>query len=490
MRWIDESASRQRSSLGIPGRLTGCTPVGLRRGQAARWRALANLLERPYWRRVWIVQEVVLAEKLRLQCGHDEARWAGLANLLDPRGRQRVFEPRAAEQTIESVRSGLRRTHQLRGCRLQEVLEATRNSLCTDPRDRVYGLLGIADDVDGGRLEVDYSGEPNVDAMLRGLWKYSVECNRPESVVQSCQHLGTRFLRDQPADKDLMMRTVSAQPRQLYRIEGHRVGTIIYLGQPWRSRAEWDRWQVTLKELCGHWTPSRIEAQYDMLSNATTAIFSNDDHNRLGLVRRKAFAHLFEQDDKMGAQSYILPRFKQHEGSADGKTIPQESFENGKPSSRFGKGFGDWDTATSWRLARRNVAVIVASNGQMGLVPGRVDAAGVRVGDSLCQFRDSDVTAVFRLHTSEATPRKNPNPSNKPVLVGKAILVKRPGGENAWDEKLQLSYGRLDERYALRETIARRKAWPQIFDDGKDPEEDTLTCFDITGKGLIWLTSW
>ncbi|KAK8008038.1 HET-domain-containing protein [Apiospora marii] len=469
----------------------------------ARWRALANLLERPYWRRVWIVQEVVLAEKLRLQCGHDEARWEGLTNLLDPRGRKQIFEPRAVKKTIESVRSslpahihGLRRTHQLRGCRLQEVLEATRNSLYTDPRDRIYGLLGIADDVGDGRFEVDYSGEPNIEAMLRGLWKYSVECNKPELVVQSCQHLGTRFLSDQPTDKDLMMRTVSSQPRPLYQVEGHRVGSIIYLGQPWKCRAELDRWQVAMGELCQRWTPSRMESQFGMLSKATAIFFLEDHYSKLGLVRRKAFAHLFEQDDEeTGAQPYMQPVVEQPKISAGGKTMPQESAENEPFSSSIGKSFGDWDTGISWRLARRNVAVMIASNGQMGLVPGRVGAAGVRVGDSLCQFRDSDVTAVFRhmpddLITSEATPKTDPNTRSKPVLVGKAILAKRPDGEKEWDEKIQLDYSRLDERYALRETRPRRKAWPQIFDDGEDPEEDTLACFDITGKGLIWLTSW
>ncbi|KAK7985799.1 hypothetical protein PG988_003421 [Apiospora saccharicola] len=463
MRWIDESASRHRSSLGVPGRLTdyAATPASLPRSQVARWRALANLLERPYWRRVWIVQEIVLAEKLRLQCGLDEARWEGLTNLLDPRGRKRVFEPRAAKRSIESVRGSLparihslRHSHQVRGCRLQEVLEATRGSLCTDPRDRVYGLLGIADDVGDGRFEVDYSGEPNIDAMLRGLWKYSVECNRPELVVQSCQYLGTRFLHDQATDKDMMLRTVSSQPHLRYQIQGHRVGNVIYLGQPWRTSTEWDNWQAVIGALCERWTPSRMEAQYDMLSKATTTFFSDDHYRRLGLVRRKAFAHLFEQDDEAGPQLHLHPIVEQPEGFAGGKMIPDESMENERFTSSIGEAFGDWDVGKSSRLSRRNVAVMIASNGQMGLVPGRVGVAGVRVGDSLCQFRDSDVTAVFRYmpncpSASSYPPNARPTPRDRPVLVGKAILAKRPNGEKERDERLGLSYSSLDERYAL-----------------------------------------
>ncbi|KAL5118209.1 hypothetical protein ACEQ8H_003881 [Pleosporales sp. CAS-2024a] len=36
---------------------------------------LAQLLDRPWWRRVWIVQEVVLARKAVVMCGPDEAAW-------------------------------------------------------------------------------------------------------------------------------------------------------------------------------------------------------------------------------------------------------------------------------------------------------------------------------------------------------------------------------------------------------------------------------
>ncbi|KAK8062031.1 hypothetical protein PG994_008397 [Apiospora phragmitis] len=109
MRWIDESASRHRSRFGVPGCLADyASPEDVRRSQTRRWRALLSLLERPYWRRVWIVQEIVLAKNLRLQCGGDESRWEGLVHLLDGQGRdERVFQPRAAKATIRLVRSGL-----------------------------------------------------------------------------------------------------------------------------------------------------------------------------------------------------------------------------------------------------------------------------------------------------------------------------------------------------------------------------------------------
>lgn len=49
---------------------------------------ISDLLDRPWWKRVWIVQEAVLAKKLRIMCSEDEASWGGFekyARSLDTR---------------------------------------------------------------------------------------------------------------------------------------------------------------------------------------------------------------------------------------------------------------------------------------------------------------------------------------------------------------------------------------------------------------------
>ncbi|KAK8043337.1 HET-domain-containing protein [Apiospora rasikravindrae] len=504
MSWIDELASRHRSSLGVPGRLSDSTPERCRRSQTRRWKALRSLLERPYWRRVWIVQEIVLAEKLRLQCGEDESRWEGLVHLLEPRGRKRIFEPRASRDTIGLIRDSLpariqslRRVYRLRGCRLQEVLEATRDSLYTDPRDRVYGLLGIADDVGDGRFEVDYSGEANIETMLRGLWKYSVECNKPETVVQSCQYLG-QFLDSRDDEKVLMMRITSSQPRQLYNIKGRAVGRIAYLGQPWKTGAEWDKWEIAVGAMHDRFTSTGVGSRYDRFLRATHEFLVSTEYRRLGLVRRKAFSHLFDGSEELDAQPQ-----KQNELITDkdahksgGKTDSQASSENEGFGPTARGNFGSWTENAIARLIDLNVVAFIASNGQMGLVPGNVGAAGVRVGDELCQFRDSDVTAVFRRVASrhpndpEAKSETSPIPGRKPVLVGKGILAKRLNGEGDVDNKVQIRYSRLDDRYALGEAATLDNGWSLGGGTGKATTDDLVTSFDVTGKGLIWLTSW
>lgn len=43
---------------------------------------LAQLLDRQWWRRVWIVQELVLAKNAVIMCGPDEVTWDAIKKRL------------------------------------------------------------------------------------------------------------------------------------------------------------------------------------------------------------------------------------------------------------------------------------------------------------------------------------------------------------------------------------------------------------------------
>ena len=46
--------------------------------------ACHRVLDRSYWRRTWVVQEIVAARSLLIPCGPDRSSWAALEKLLDP----------------------------------------------------------------------------------------------------------------------------------------------------------------------------------------------------------------------------------------------------------------------------------------------------------------------------------------------------------------------------------------------------------------------
>lgn len=149
--------------------------------------------ERPYWRRLWIVQEVVLARKAVVACGSGEGvvvdwddvrdalqlfEWMTLYLDIDPEYR-RVYEllgdiiPSVMhlEEATNAHRRSLRQGQD--GMRLMEVLLFTdfadgedKAIQATDPRDRIYGLLGLIRESDSKKIPVDYSDKTTVSTVL------------------------------------------------------------------------------------------------------------------------------------------------------------------------------------------------------------------------------------------------------------------------------------------------------------------------------------
>jgi hypothetical protein len=113
--------------------------------------AFFALCERGYWSRLWVVQEIVLARELMVRCGPDEATWTAFSRALQ------------GYEYYDRIKSSLpylfdrQRNDRYYECRLLNLLEACQTSKCADPRDKVYGLLGLANDCGEDELVVDYS---------------------------------------------------------------------------------------------------------------------------------------------------------------------------------------------------------------------------------------------------------------------------------------------------------------------------------------------
>jgi hypothetical protein len=93
-------------------------------------RVLLDFMERPYFRRAWVVQEVKLAQRALMMCGTDTVHWDEFRALLNHAQFVRIFSDKIAwarENPISLIR----------------LLLATRGLSCADPRDRLYSLLGL-----------------------------------------------------------------------------------------------------------------------------------------------------------------------------------------------------------------------------------------------------------------------------------------------------------------------------------------------------------
>lgn len=109
---------------------------------------LAILCESDYWQRLWIVQEVQMAARINVYCGSYWTSW--------PLFIQAVEECTALER---SVPLRLERHRERQSETLQQLsilLDYYQHALCEDPRDKIFGLAGLATDIDD-KTFVDYS---------------------------------------------------------------------------------------------------------------------------------------------------------------------------------------------------------------------------------------------------------------------------------------------------------------------------------------------
>lgn len=158
----------------------------------ARWRSVGNLFARPWFSRIWIIQEFVLAREAVLLCGTRPYRWQHVVAGLYPFGGENpLFHSTALSGSNVGVMAFycicvlrqhrlLRRTEwgrafsarvgetghlwrKFRRLRLIDLLHYFRISSATVDKDRYFALLSVADDVQGEeedgkpRLELSYT---------------------------------------------------------------------------------------------------------------------------------------------------------------------------------------------------------------------------------------------------------------------------------------------------------------------------------------------
>lgn len=125
------------------------------------WNAIMSLIDRPWFERVWVIQEKWMAQRACFVCGN--RRW-------DPEVLHAVtvssamfdvlrldMDPHELSNLISRI-SSIMSLHN-RPSRLLSLLVLSRRFLATDLRDKVFAILGLADEIgyDKTILKPDYS---------------------------------------------------------------------------------------------------------------------------------------------------------------------------------------------------------------------------------------------------------------------------------------------------------------------------------------------
>jgi hypothetical protein len=131
----------------------------------------AYLSEARYWNRLWIIQEILLARSISVMYGSKTVAWDRLESMLDDILLHLKVTQKPVDEMVyaESLRhSNLARFILERQKMMSEgvdgaarlfdwynIIQLSRESRCTDVRDRVFGVLGLVDPT--FRIPVDYS---------------------------------------------------------------------------------------------------------------------------------------------------------------------------------------------------------------------------------------------------------------------------------------------------------------------------------------------
>jgi hypothetical protein len=126
-------------------------------------KAITLLLRRPWFRRVWVIQEVAVATRAQVICGSQSSDWNALSNIfhvIRANGYEAFFGTTvfllAAVTLTSAVREG-GTGKEASAPSLLWLLETTQPLSSTEPSDRVFALLSMASDAEDSGVLIDYN---------------------------------------------------------------------------------------------------------------------------------------------------------------------------------------------------------------------------------------------------------------------------------------------------------------------------------------------
>jgi hypothetical protein len=138
----------------------------LRNIRQSPWAGMIDLLCRDYFDRLWVIQEIVLSSKAVVVCGNHQIEWkifyetAMCLNILGSESLPKAVDPahdRFFGRVLDISLLGQLSFHRV-NVSLPHIVRYFPASKVTDPRDYVYGYLGILDSHSvRHEIHVDYS---------------------------------------------------------------------------------------------------------------------------------------------------------------------------------------------------------------------------------------------------------------------------------------------------------------------------------------------
>ena len=248
------------------------------------WTYLSHFLERSWFTRAWVLQEVMLAKQCEMRCG--SYRWPGgvLHSVSASLGNGGPPDVTGVRQQLNAGVVGFSQAYSSHGS-LLDLLEQARDTYSSDPRDKVYALLSLAhnctlradysrkiEDVycdvaiaclRDGNLDILRSAGDSVWNNIRHLPSWVPDWSSNERPVSLRQHRSgklsglhdTRFIR-------------LSNDRRVLVVQARRIGSVRATGVPWSGNIrhqnikgfpDYGLWEA------GQFAYSRLESWRSML---------------------------------------------------------------------------------------------------------------------------------------------------------------------------------------------------------------------------------
>ncbi|RYC64535.1 hypothetical protein CHU98_g1687 [Xylaria longipes] len=127
------------------------------------WSAVSRLFERAWWNRTWVVQEATVAKDIVFMCGNATIDWWSVWVLLENLWAHSEWTTRVIPDggtllvTSAPARTILWMRQRHGTFDLLQALYHLRPSQVTDPKDKIYGILGLASDSESIVPHPDYA---------------------------------------------------------------------------------------------------------------------------------------------------------------------------------------------------------------------------------------------------------------------------------------------------------------------------------------------
>ncbi|KAF7932669.1 uncharacterized protein EAE98_003968 [Botrytis deweyae] len=235
------SRSGRRSDQKLP--TTGLPYSLLPSSPSRSLESLCRLFYRPYWKRLWIIQELTLAKEILVQCGEYSFEWKDLARCCD--NLEQISEhwltirDKKVYRLVCKIKDSIprrlhrqrkeRQTHGEQAHPLLELLFTYSEAQCEDIRDKVLGLHSLAHDCCKRGIPVDY-GISILEICSRILIHHFSEHQSP--LFYTARHTTAaihRLLKAPKPDAYLQRKMLNSTAKATLKFNGTLEGTISWL---------------------------------------------------------------------------------------------------------------------------------------------------------------------------------------------------------------------------------------------------------------------